>query len=326
MQSIENLKEKVFSDCKNDLQEINKIKSQEDLLQQYKSIVNLFEQAQFLKKLSEINLEMPDFSAESKLQIEHLEATNESLKSEYWEILQQKDQEINDLSAKILILENSKIQENAEINKPEIATKQPLENAFVDFNEPIDLPVETENLNESEETLTVEEQIKTIQEKELEERRRKIVEFEKSEKSETEALPVLKEFKEENVLENKFRLGKIKGLSIVKSLFDDDFLEEKEEKHNLDHSLQKANMATDFMEAEKRKQDFRIDLNDKMAFTKLLFHGDEEELKSTINQLNNYKTLDEAKEYLSELYYQNNWKNVDEYAQRLWVLVENKFM
>ncbi len=34
----------------------------------------------------------------------------------------------------------------------------------------------------------------------------------------------------------------------------------------------------------------------------------------------------EAKEYLSDLYYERKWNKVDEYAQRLWRLVENKFL
>ena len=38
------------------------------------------------------------------------------------------------------------------------------------------------------------------------------------------------------------------------------------------------------------------------------------------------RTLEQAKEYLSEVYYEKGWEKVDEYAQRLWSLVENKFM
>ncbi len=76
----------------------------------------------------------------------------------------------------------------------------------------------------------------------------------------------------------------------------------------------------------RKKPEFRLDLNDKVAFTKSLFKGNEEELRNTIAQLNSFDTMQEAKQYLSDLYHDRNWKKADEYAQRLWSLVENKFM
>ena len=84
-------------------------------------------------------------------------------------------------------------------------------------------------------------------------------------------------------------------------------------------------MPTSYMEAEKPKKDFKLDLNDRIAFTKELFGGSQTELNEAIKILNSFKSVDEAKEYLSDLYYQKNWKKSDDYAQRLWALVENKF-
>ena len=338
MQSIHNLKENIFSECQNYLVQIGKIESPGDLIHHYSSIANLQEKVQFLKNISEVELnfssENSQFLAEKDLAVEMIQEVNEKLKTEYWEILQQKELEISELSAKIKILENHEIQKiAAEFTAETIFAKMPLENAFAIVSE----TEEKEENNESEnlkveiaegaaEVETVEEQIKLIQEKEYEERRRKIVEFNKVEGVTKEPSPIYDEFKNETITEKKFRLGKIKGLGIVKSLFDDDFLEEKPFESVPEKSLHNSNMSTDFMEAEKFKQDFRIDLNDKVAFTKVLFHGDEQELRNTVNQLNSYKTLEGAKEYLSELYYTKDWKNVDDYAQRLWVLVENKFI
>ncbi|WGL68031.1 hypothetical protein [Elizabethkingia anophelis] len=70
---------------------------------------------------------------------------------------------------------------------------------------------------------------------------------------------------------------------------------------------------------------FRLDLNDRMAFLKKLFNNDEVEMKYVLERLNEARTLDDAKEYLSDLYYERDWKPVDEYAQRLWSLVESRF-
>ncbi|WP_042722048.1 hypothetical protein [Flavobacterium sp. B17] len=132
--------------------------------------------------------------------------------------------------------------------------------------------------------------------------------------------------------EKKIKLAHIKGLKAVQSLFDDDHLErdlpvEKAvEKKEDKGGILKTNIPTDFMEAEKKKPEFKLDLNDRIAFTKTLFGGSQSELNETVNNLNSFRTLEEAKEYLSDLYYSRKWNKVDEYAQRLWILVENKFL
>lgn len=64
----------------------------------------------------------------------------------------------------------------------------------------------------------------------------------------------------------------------------------------------------------------------RIAFTKTLFDGSQTELNETINLLNSFKTLDEAKEFLSDEYYKRKWEKHEDFAQRLWSLVENKFL
>ncbi|WP_418122096.1 hypothetical protein ACNFU2_14070 [Chryseobacterium sp. PTM-20240506] len=133
--------------------------------------------------------------------------------------------------------------------------------------------------------------------------------------------------------EKKIKLANIKGLKSIQSLFDDDPLEREISKEKTETnikeesgSLLKTNIPTNFMEAEKSKPEFKLDLNDRIAFSKMLFDGSQSELNEVISELNSFRTLEEAKEYLSDLYYSKNWRKVDEYAQRLWVLVENKFL
>lgn len=165
--------------------------------------------------------------------------------------------------------------------------------------------------------------------------RRKIVEIDKPAAGETEKHPSDESFEnlEEYHQEKKIKLSNIKGLKAVQSLFDDDPLErefphEKEtvvEKED-NGSILKSNIPTNFMEADKQKPEFKLDLNDRIAFSKMLFEGSQTDLNDTVFQLNQFKTLEEAKEYLSDLYYERKWNKVDEYAQRLWILVENKFL
>lgn len=133
--------------------------------------------------------------------------------------------------------------------------------------------------------------------------------------------------------EKKIRLANIKGLKTIQTLFDDDHLavETPQQKpapvvKEDTGSILKTNIPTEYMEAEKQKPEFRLDLNDRMAFTKLLFGGSQSDLNHAVAELNRCRNLEEAKEYLSELYYDRKWNKVDEYAQRLWILVENKFL
>ncbi len=139
---------------------------------------------------------------------------------------------------------------------------------------------------------------------------------------------------QETYQEKKIKLANIKGLKAVHSLFGNDHLEikwpeEKQTPANKEEntgSILNANIPTGFMEAEKKKPEFKLDLNDKIAFSKTLFGGSQSELNEVVSRLNSFKTLEEAKEYLSDLYYSKKWNKVDEYAQRLWILVENKFL
>ncbi|MDR2238626.1 MAG: hypothetical protein LBE92_21050 [Chryseobacterium sp.] len=167
--------------------------------------------------------------------------------------------------------------------------------------------------------------------------RRKIVEIDKQiPEHETESHASDESFEDLDAYqeEKKIRLANIKGLKVVQSLFDDDPLEKdtpKEkpavpaEKEN-PGSILKTNIPTHLMEAEKAKPEFRLDLNDRIAFSKMLFGGSQTDLNDTVAQLNQFKNLEDAKEYLSDLYYERKWSKVDEYAQRLWILVENKFL
>lgn len=164
--------------------------------------------------------------------------------------------------------------------------------------------------------------------------RRKIVEIDKPVREETDKHPSDESFEnlEEYHREKKIKLASIKGMKAVQSLFDDDHLElSKEEKTSPvvkedAGSILKSNIPTQFMEADKLKPEFKLDLNDRLAFTKMLFEGSQTDLNDTVYQLNKFRTLEEAKEYLSDLYYERKWNKVDEYAQRLWILVENKFL
>ena len=118
--------------------------------------------------------------------------------------------------------------------------------------------------------------------------------------------------------EKKFKLAHIKGLNIsVPSLFDEPALETPEKEKQFENSEKTENQIVN---------ELKLDLNDKIAFSKFLFNGSQAELNEVAKKISEMDNLEEAKTFLSDLYYQRNWENVDEYAQRLWNLVENKFL
>ncbi|MFW2135100.1 hypothetical protein [Soonwooa sp.] len=134
---------------------------------------------------------------------------------------------------------------------------------------------------------------------------------------------------DDNQNAKKIKLSNIKG--IHKTLFDDDLLERIQASESISMpkdigSLGRSNMPTDDMEAPKLKPEFRLDLNDKIAFTQHLFKNSQVELNQVVHKLNEFDNIDDAKEFLSDMYYLRNWEKADSYAQRLWTLVENRFL
>lgn len=163
--------------------------------------------------------------------------------------------------------------------------------------------------------------------KELEENRRKIVELSRENNNFEKPKQDYETLNDEQH-DKKFKLASIKGLKIAKSLFDDDHLEELEQHQPKQESgsLLKNNVPTDYMEAPKPKPEFKLDLNDRIAFSQHLFDGSQSELNQVVTVLNSFTSLDKAQEFLSDIYYERDWKKVDSYAQRLWTLVENRFL
>lgn len=348
IQNLQDIQEKIFFESKNILETLGKITSQEELLNKQDLILELTERVAFLKVLNKNK----DFLAQ-KSEIEpidnqsisnNIDDSTASNQDRYLEgdILDedQIEEEViftNEINESETYSEDSqKINADLEAEKNTdknlTSSEQPKEEFFEIDNES---KVSQEIVINEEEILPTYEERVAQKEKEfleMEERRRKIVEISKHEPTETLAVePVQAQEKPQSAIEKKFKLASIKGIKAVKNLFDEDPLEkvEEEETENRETesgSILKTNIATDFMEATKKRPEFRIDFNDKIAFTKLLFGGDEAELRKMVDQLNSYEHLEDARQFLSEVYYKKDWRNVDEYAQRLWTLVENKFL
>ncbi len=70
-----------------------------------------------------------------------------------------------------------------------------------------------------------------------------------------------------------------------------------------------------------------IGLNDKIAFTKSLFDGNEDDYSSVVSQLQTYSTWDEALQFLNSIVKPdyNNWEGKEEIEKRFLKCIENNF-
>ena len=72
---------------------------------------------------------------------------------------------------------------------------------------------------------------------------------------------------------------------------------------------------------------FSIGLNDKIAFTKSLFDGNEEDYNRVVSQLQTYSSRDEAFKFLNHIVKPdyNNWEGKEEIEKRFLKYIENNF-
>lgn len=354
MQNLQDLQEKIFFESKNILDTLSKINSKEELLSKQDLFAEVADRISFLRIL-EKNKDSFQNTIEN---FDNQEASNGIIESgdkdyvvdlplaedmiEEEVIFNNEINEIDNSSHHVHDLAKEIDDPFTEYNNPELSSEENSDfeevghdledfvvNANFDSDKEIPLVVEQEDPDYADRISQKEKDFL-----DSEERRRKIVEFNKEDvphANDTQSLPEDKT--SQNSTDKKFKLSNIKGLKAVQNLFDEDPLKDiQEEHHEIPFeksdigSLLKTNISTDFMEAHKKHPEFKLDFNDKIAFTKLLFHGDEVELKTTIDKLNSFENLEGARQYLSEVYYLKDWSKADEYAQRLWDLVESKFL
>lgn len=346
MQNLQDIQEKIFFEAKNILDTLSKIDSKDELLTKQDLFAELTDRISFLRIL-EKNKEsfLEDQSAEYQTKPEYFDASEHHFEDSTFDEDMIEEEVLFTTEINAIQTEQNKAEDAEEFsdtgNSPEIYAEEnapsPENIEFGDEDNFTEIDVPKEEINGEEDNVDPDQRLSQKEQDflESEERRRKIVEINKHEVSHPTAAEVMQEQKaiQQQQAEKKFRLSSIKGLKAVQNLFDEDPLEKLKDETSVNKepksdsgSLLKTNIPTDFMEAPKKQHEFKLDFNDKVAFTKLLFHGNEDELKSTIDRLNSFDNVEEARKYLSDVYYQKDWSKVDEYAQRLWDLVENKFL
>ena len=320
MQDPIDISKKVFSEIQDILNKLSSCQSIDELLTLDEESTKFQEYLTFLKVFRKFEDESVDLNYASK--VDQIEIKQEEI--QYEEEILNKDEETLIINDEIIIDDepDSSIDEIVNIdvdsNETEVLQDELIE--ILDFESETEISTLEKGINSAN----------SIELKDSEEIEMDSNDFEEENNQREEifiSADEAEKLKAKHHEERKFRLSSIKGVKKMETLFEDDFLEETkisiEEPKS--ESLTKSNVSLDFMEAEKAKQIFRLDLNDRIAFTKKLFSGSQTDLNNAVSRLNDFETLDEAKEYLSEIYYEKGWEKEDEFAQRLWSLVESKF-
>ena len=90
-----------------------------------------------------------------------------------------------------------------------------------------------------------------------------------------------------------------------------DLFEKSTEKKSLNDTLQ---------------SNIQIGLNDRIAFVKNLFEGNQGDFNRVVSQLNTFKTEKEAKKFINKMVKPDyNWTNQEEYEERFMSIIERKF-
>ena len=342
MQNLIDVEEKIFFECKNILESLSKITTQDELLLKQDLFYELTERIAFLKLMDKNKSSLyEDHCLQDSTSPIHLDLqNNEMFIDNERDALEPENYELEE------VIFNNELNEIHNENSEEISEPIHLEsNNSVLYDEEKSL---AENLHEEavnedffvddapvaelmKEDTEIEEVAETIhQEKDMEnESRGKIIAHEKDHFTMTEQNINVSDAEPSESEDKKISLGHIKGMKIIESLFDDDPLERMTQtEQNVEKKgiNTQGNVSPEMDKSPKKQLEFRLDMNDKIAFSKNLFGGSQSEMNEIVAILNSFTQLDQAKEYLSDLYYDKQWNKVDDYAQRLWTLVENKFL
>ena len=77
---------------------------------------------------------------------------------------------------------------------------------------------------------------------------------------------------------------------------------------------------------DKLQSNIQIDLNDRIAFVKHLFNGNQGDYNRVVSQLNTHKTEKEAKKFINKMVKPDyNWAEKEAYETRLFEIIERRF-
>lgn len=96
---------------------------------------------------------------------------------------------------------------------------------------------------------------------------------------------------------------------------------------DLFENVEKVEMTKKSLNDALSQKQIQIGLNDRIAFVKHLFNGNQGDFNRVLSQLNSFQTEVQAKNFINSIVKPDyNWENKMEYEERLTVLIERKFL
>ena len=99
------------------------------------------------------------------------------------------------------------------------------------------------------------------------------------------------------------------------------------DENNLSKSINNSiNSTKSSLHEELKKSTIQIGLNDRIAFVKRLFDGNQQDFHRVLSQVNTFSNIEEVREFIDTMVKpEHNWDNHEEYAHRFMEIIENKF-
>lgn len=99
------------------------------------------------------------------------------------------------------------------------------------------------------------------------------------------------------------------------------------DENNLSKSINNSTNSTkSSLHEELKKSTIQIGLNDRIAFVKRLFDGNQQDFHRVLSQVNTFSNIEEVREFIDTMVKpEHNWDNHEEYAHRFMEIIENKF-
>ncbi|KAF5274464.1 hypothetical protein FQR65_LT17001 [Abscondita terminalis] len=344
MQNSHDIQDRILEDVKKIASDIASVESMAGLITNYQKVQELYEKVAFLKMLEVESIDIHQRKNELEAMIE---ANPTHDKSE--EALKRKKNTNKKRQNAVIpktenIIENDYSEEEEYVNTlekdqhespEEIVAEEEQTEPVAETEEISEESKEDASITETEPVITEEETVAAAEEEEEEEEGRgnetetteEAISTEEEHADEEKEVAKEPEYqiKELFVREeegsaqmdeeaaHKVKLASIKGLKPIS----------KREITNITENNEVPEKANQYVNTEENTAftptnantsvqtgQFRLDLNDRMAFLKKLFNNDEVEMKYVLERLNEARTLDDAKEYLSDLYYDRDWKPI----------------
>ena len=140
-------------------------------------------------------------------------------------------------------------------------------------------------------------------------------------KEENEEVEIITEI--ETIYEATEIIEEVKEETIKEVIPTSNTIEESDSLRSLNETIETKKSS---LHKELKKNSIQIGLNDRIAFVKRLFDGNQQDFHRVLSQVNTFSTIDEVREFIDIMVKpEHNWEDQEEYADRFMEIIEVKF-